>query len=78
METERRKLEDSSGACGVADIAGATGVGVSGRSKRQRNFTGAGSGSGEDSGGGRVSQSAKTGPPLQTEAMRATAAGTML
>ena len=39
---------------------------------------GGGSGSSEDSGGGRLSQSAKTGPPLQTETRRAGAAGMML
>ena len=35
-------------------------------------------GSDEGTGGGRWSQSAKTGPPLQTESMRAGRAGIML
>ena len=39
---------------------------------------GGGCGSGECSGGGRWSQSAKTGPPLQTESMRAGRAGIRL
>ena len=39
---------------------------------------GGGRGSGEGPGGGRWSQSAKTGPPLQTESMRAGGAGIKL
>ena len=39
---------------------------------------GGGCGSGECPGGGRWSQSAKTGPPLQTESMRAGRAGIRL
>ena len=55
LRRRRRQLGNSRGACGVADIAGATGarVRVSGHCKRGEGVgQGRGSGSGEDTGGG--------------------------